>query len=249
MPDLSIPQADRPFLEWASAFHRNVAANPSRFALSVPDVELISRVVGEYSAAYDVTVHAGQRTKVSVAEKNNAKVAAMQVMRIFVRQIQADNGISDASKTDLGLHIRSRVMTPRQVPQSSPALHYIGSTPLSHTLEYSDPFSGSPKRKPYGAESLQLFMAIGDEIERDPRKAQWVGEFKRARFAVLHDVADARKIVTYFARWIGHGKDVGPWSLPIHAVVPWVGGAATEGGGAKRDGNCDEDDGSLRLAA
>jgi hypothetical protein len=247
MPDLSIPQADRPFLEWARAFHRTVAANPSRYAMSVPDVDLIGRVVGEYIAAYDVTIHEGKRTKVSVREKDSAKVAAMQVMRMFVRQIQADNGISDASKVDLRLHIRSRVMTPRQVPQSSPVLHYIGSTPLSHTLEYSDPFAGGSKRKPHGAESLQLFMAIGDEPERDPRKAQWVGAFTHWRFAVLHEVENARKVVSYFGQWMGHRKDVGPWSLPIHAVVPWVsGGAMKKGDAVKRD--CDDDDGSLRLA-
>jgi hypothetical protein len=176
-----------------------------------------------------VTLHEKTRNKVTIREKNNAKVAAMQVMRMYVRLIQPNNAVSDADKIALGLHIRARTISRRHVPPSSPVLSYIAGTPLSHTLAYRDTWTPDSMRKPDGAAGLQLFMAICDEPEVDANKARWAGEFSRSPFAVLHEVENARKVVTYFARWIGHRNDVGPWSLPVSAVVPWVSGGAVSG--------------------
>ncbi|TVQ51228.1 MAG: hypothetical protein EA377_13025 [Phycisphaerales bacterium] len=243
MPDLSIPQNDAPFLSWASGFLKTIRKRPSAFGVSQADVDAIEQVVGEYRDALRLTEDEGTRTKVTVMAKNNAKVSAMQLMRLYVSVIQPNKGVSDEDKVALGLHIRSRGLTRREVPPSSPLLKYIGSTPGSHTLAYADSATPASSRKPYGAAGLQVFMSIGDEPAYNANDARYVGEFTRSPFGVLHEPVNARKVVSYFARWIGHRKDVGPWSLPVHAVVPWPGGAEGESEAQASE------DGELRLAA
>lgn len=250
MPDRTIPQNDEPFYWWANAFRNVAVASPSVYSFTAGDVQLIQQTVDAYRAALNAAGSPRTRSAVTVAAKNAAKISLMQLMRRYVAQIQANAGVGDSDKIALGLHIRPRTNGRRTVPSTSPLLTFLYSAPVKSYFAVHDTLTPTVPAKPFGASGVQLFAALGDGPVDDPDAARYVGEFTRSRIAVDHEPAEAGLVGSYFARWIGHRKDVGPWSLPVHAVVPWPSkdSAATDGGSDK-SGADDAGGESLGLAA
>ena len=71
------------------------------------------------------------------------------------------------------------------------------------------------RAKPYGVQSLMLFIAVTDGPCADPARATRMIAVGRTPFGVTFDHAEDGKVATYFARWMSARRDEGPLANPV----------------------------------
>lgn len=217
------PRADSSALAWTRNFAAGIASDPRKFSLTEEDAQAISAAVEAFADAYRLTVDPATATPVATVAKNQARCAAESLCRRYVGLIKPDWRVSDADKIALGVPPprKSGKGTPVHVPQSAPLLKITGFTGAGagHELRVSD--SASPCRiaKPSGAAELQLFVAVADDLVRDPEQARFRGVITRNIATVGFEHSEGGKTATYFARWSGPRGDVGPWSSPVSMMI------------------------------
>lgn len=210
-----IPAEDSAALDWMQVFSDGITANPGLYQLSAADATAISGAVSAFDTAYQDVIDPATKTSVTVATKDDARVSAEQICRQYAILIKSNAGISDPDKIAIGVRPVNSSREPINVPESSPLLNVIAATPGSQTLRYADTFTPDSAAKPFGAVSLQLFIAIDDVAVTDETAGVFYGNFTRNPVAVGFGSADDGKMATYFARWQSRKGDVGPWSLPV----------------------------------
>ena len=210
-----IPAQDANALLWMEAFAGGISANPALYGLTVGDAAAIQGAVDSFGSALSVATAPSTRTAVTVSDKDNFRSSAEQICRQFAIQIKYNDGITDGDKIAIGVRPVNNDREPINVPTTSPLLSIIAATPGAHTVRYSDTLTPDSAAKPFGAASLQLFVAIGDAEVTDPAQASFVGAFTKNPIGVDFSAPDDGKEATYFARWASLKGDVGPWSLPI----------------------------------
>jgi len=210
-----IPAEDAAALSWMQVFSSGIAANPGLYQMSASEAAAITAAVGAFGTAYQLVVDPATKTKVTVAAKDDARESAEAICRQYAVLIKQNAGISDPDKIAIGVRPVNPNRDPVNVPQSSPLLNIIAATPGAQTLRYSDTMTPDSAAKPFGAISLQLFVAVGEAPTDDETAAQFYGNFTKNPVGVAFDPADDGKVATYFARWQSRRGDVGPWSLPV----------------------------------
>lgn len=219
MADSFIPRPDALALIWMESFANGISANPAAYELSAIDASTISTAVTEFSDALSVSSYVPTRTQDTVNIKDTKRNSAESLCRQYALQIKVNNGISDALKLAIGVRPVNESREPIYVPQTSPLLNIVANTPGAQTVRYADSFDPEKRGKPFGAASLQLYLAIGETPIDDEAQAAFYGNFTKNPVAVAFDEADNKKVATYFARWQGKRGDVGPWSLPISMTI------------------------------
>lgn len=215
MSESYIPPTDSGALSWMKAFRNGIQNDPAKYGLSEADATSIANAVNEFEQWMDYLDEPENKNKVSVAQKDDARTAAEQICRQFAVLIKHNSGISDPDKIAIGVRPVNPNRDPIHVPQSSPILTVLGSTPGSHTVRFADWHTPDSRKKPFGAANLQLFVAVGEEPEGDPSKARFVGAFTQNPVGVLFDSEDNKKTATYYARWASRRGEVGPWSIGV----------------------------------
>jgi hypothetical protein len=202
-------------LNWLNTFSAGVNANLATYFLSAVDGTTISGAVALFAAKYAVAIDPATRTKVAVQEKDEARNDATAICRQYAQQIKMNAGISDPDKIAVGIPPINETRTPRNVPDSSPLVNCLGATPGSHTLRYADSATPDRPAKPFGAQNIQIWVAIKETATVNEDEAQFYGAFTRNPISVGFAPEDDGKMATYFARWAGGDGQVGPWSLPV----------------------------------
>jgi hypothetical protein len=212
MGDNYIPARDGQALTWMQTFATGIAAAPATYQLTTAAAASISSAVDAYATAYAESQDPALRTTVIVATKDETRNTAEQLCRQYAILIKFNAGISDADKIAIGVRPVNPSRVPIGVPASSPLVSVIGATPGSQTLRFADTATPDKAAKPFGAVTLLLFVAIGEEATSDPAAGRYVGSFTKNPVGVGFDAADAGKVATYFARWQSRRGEVGPWS-------------------------------------
>ncbi|HEV2296747.1 MAG TPA: hypothetical protein VGR35_23095 [Tepidisphaeraceae bacterium] len=215
MSDTGIPAQDGPAREYMLTFANVIAFDPSVYQLQQVDSDAISAAVNAYSAAYTLAIEPATRTELTIIDKDETRNSAEQIVRLYAMQIKYNAGISTAAKAAIGVSQPNPERNPINVPASSPLMNIIGATPGAQTVRYADTSAPDSGAKPFGAASLQLFVAITDEPTTDEAVAKFYGAFTRNPIGVAFNEADDGKVATYFARWADRKGQVGPWSLPV----------------------------------
>lgn len=210
-----IPPKDADFASWMENFSDLITANPSLYGLVAADAVTIAGVNATYQSAYTTAVNPATRTGPSVAAKDAAKAAALNVARPYSIQIRNNAGVTNQDKLDLGLTVPDLTPTPIPAPSTSPLLDIVAATPLQHTLRYADQNTPDSRAKPFGATALLLYRSIGVAAAVDPDQADFVGVFTKVPVASNFASGDVGKIATYFGRWATRTGLVGPWSNPV----------------------------------
>jgi hypothetical protein len=219
MADSFIPRPDAQALIWMESFANGISANFAAYELSAIDATTISDAVEQFSEALSIASYVPTRTQETVNIKDTKRNAAESLCRQYALQIKVNNGISDALKLAIGVRPVNESREAIYVPQTSPLLNIVANTPGAQTVRYADSFDPEKRGKPFGAASIQLFVAIGDEPIDDEAQAQFVGNFTKNPIAVAFDETDNKRVASYFARWCGNRGDVGPWSLPVSMTI------------------------------
>lgn len=214
-----IPAQDANALIWMQHFASVLSANNATYFVSEADCLAITNAVNAFAAALSVATNQGTRTPVTVAEKDDARVAAEQICRQYASLLKYNAGISDPAKIEAGVRPVNPSREPVDVPMTSPIVNPIASTPGGQTLRFADSLTPESSAKPFGATDLLLFCAVADEDVNDPAQAKFVGKFTRNPISVEFSAGDNQKIATYFARWSNRKGQMGPWSLPISMAI------------------------------
>lgn len=214
-----IPSRDADLGQWAANFSTLVSASPALYGLTAGDAATIATYVNAFTAALAVVNNPATKTKATVANKDGAKAAMLDIVRPYAITVRNNNGVSNSDKTALGLTLPDQTPSPIPAPVTAPLLNVIGATPGVHTLRYADANTPDKRSKPAGAIGLQLFVAIASGVINDPAVAPFRAFVTRQPYGINFNPADNGKIATYFARWQNRKGEVGPWSNAVSFTV------------------------------
>jgi hypothetical protein len=238
MADSFFPDSDAGKLKVAQSFSSAISSSPSTYALSPSDAQIIAKAVNEYAHALQVASEELTRTPPAVNAKDTARNAMESLIRVYVNQIRANQGITDQSKIDAGIQPWKTTMTPRQCPLSSPQLSFVAATPGVHVLHFCDSLTPNDKKKPFGATRLELFMALiepdappptsprlpgtGDHDGRFDSVANWawyVNSYSRTPISVAHPNPPRPMCAVYWGRWANNKGEVGQFSNALPTML------------------------------
>ena len=231
-----IPAKEAELFTWATNFRDLIDADPPSFGLTAGDAASVDAVVTPFLSAYTTALNPSTRTPSSIAAKDAARAAMLVVVRPIAQNVRNNAGVSNELKSDLGLNIPTTTRSPIFCPQTQPLLSIVAATPLAHTLRFADANTPSARLKPFGAKQLYVVVSYGLTAGTDPEAAapakivnsalavpSTAGIATRQPFSILHDVSQAGKIATVWARWAGIRGDTGPWSLSVSMTVAATG--------------------------
>ena len=214
-----IPTRDAELGQWAANFSTLVSASPGTYGLVAGDATTIATYVGAFTSALAVVNNPATKTRATVAAKDGARAAMLDIVRGYAQQVRNNQGVSNADKLALGLTLPDRTPTVVPAPSTSPLLNVVGATPGQHTLRYADAATPDSRRKPAGAIGLQLFVAVSTGVVGDPGAAPFKSFVTRQPYGVNFSAADNGKLATYFARWQNRRGETGPWSSAVTFTI------------------------------
>lgn len=224
MPNDYMPARNAEFALWLANFAALVAAAPLSYGLTVPDAVAITTQDTAYQAAYLLSTNPATRTAATVATTQGARFAAEAVVRPYAMRINANQTVTDAQRSDLGITIRTVTPTPVPPPLTSPALMLVAATPGIHTIQVRDSLTPTSKAKPENVAALELWVAVGVAPAVDPSAGAFRQLTTKTPFQVAFEAPDKGKIATYFGRWVNRSGTAGiaargPWSAPISSHI------------------------------
>jgi hypothetical protein len=221
MPDY-IPSREAELLTWSVNFFAKVQAAPTDYGLTIADVTELTPLMTAFTDAYQAATDPATRTKVTVADKDVAKVALVAELRLLARKVQADPAVTAGQKTELGLPVHDLAPTPVPVPATKPVLELAGEDICRHTVRLFDEATPTSRAKPQGSAGAQVFTFIAANGENPPIELdQWTlrGLATRSEFEVVYPGADAGKKAYIAARWFNSKGEVGPRSDAVARLI------------------------------
>jgi hypothetical protein len=215
---MGVPSQDGTARDYFNAYAAKVALDPGKYFLSNADSAAISAAAGSYSAAYDAAVAPGEKSEIKTIAKDESRNSCEALVRLYSIQIKYNMGISTDDKAALGITQPNPSRTPRNVPATQVQLGILGSLTGSQTLTFRAADTEG-KAKPFGAQTVELRVAIDEDAATDVNLAKPVGLFSRNPIGVAFDPGDNKKTATYWARWANVRGQVGPWSVPVSMTI------------------------------
>lgn len=222
-----IPNADAPFDNWFGNFGTLVVATPAVYGLVAADGITIQTLLDTWQDAYDAAINPTTRTPVTITAKDNAKAAALTIIRPYAQNIRNNAAVSDGLKIGLGLTVPSLTPTVIPPPGTPPSMFFISAGVYTHTLSYANPAAPREKAKPFGAIGMELqiqYTAIGVA----PSGSAWTpyAVATKTPFLVTLDHSKIGMQANYRARWQTRGSargaqfaQVSDWSAIVSFVV------------------------------
>lgn len=208
-----LPQKLSEFQVWFLNFASLISGSPATYGLVAGDAASIQASYDAFAAAYAISTSPVTRSPTTVQDTITARNTSVQIIRAYGRLILANQGVADADKVALGLHLRDPVNTPVPAPLTNPMLTLVGATPGQITASYRDS-AASPgvKAKPFGAATMQLFVQIGTVAPVTPGATPFQKVVTKSPFFVDTAAATPGQIAYVYARWATARGLVGPWS-------------------------------------
>lgn len=207
-----IPNRDSELDAWLLNFSTKLSAGPASYGLTPADAAEVAAVYASWHTAFLTASSPATRTSPVVKAKDDARAAAVSVVRKYAALIRADQGIALDLKLSLGLRVRKRGLTPANPPAAVPILSVAGLDFARHELVVSNEAASGRRGKPHGAASLLVLRTISDRPVMHPDNAQFLTLATRTRFSSDFTTQDSGKVATYFARWANAKGELGPWS-------------------------------------
>ena len=222
------PRRQSELKERLCAFAANISRDPARYNRTAQEAQEIQQAVDAYVEALSITALPDRKTRVTVNRKDKTREAAEKIHSKYYNLIKADPNVADDDKIAIGVRPMNLERTAIPVPASVPLLNVIGATSHKHTLRFRNgktigKQAGSEtswsSAKPFGAEFIQVYMAIGSDANQPHSAAREVGLFTKNPIVVMHEEENDCKKAVYWARWISPTGEPSRWSLPIAMTI------------------------------
>lgn len=214
-----IPTRDVDLVPWADNFSTLITASPATYGLQDSDAVAIAAVVTDFDNAYATAINPSTRTPATIAAKDSAKGAMLPILRFYAQTIKLNQGVSNADKIALGIHINDAGPTPVPVPTTSPALTIDFQTHLRAVLRARDQTTPTSNAKPFGVVGGEVVCSVGTTVATDPDVAPFKRIQTKTPFDLNFDPADQGKIATVWERWFNRKGELGPWSTSVNLVI------------------------------
>lgn len=215
-----IPAPDADFDLWATNFSTLLTASPATYGLVAGDATAVAGVYNTWHTAYLAAINPATRTPVTVQAKDDARVAALAVIRPYAVQISLNAGVNASDKIAIGVNPRTSTPTPIPEPATAPVIAVIMATPLQHTLAYHDETQPETvKAKPNGVQFCEVHCVVSATAVIDQALIPIKKMVTKSPFTIDFDSADVGKSAYYAARWINANGLFGPWSAIANFTV------------------------------
>ncbi len=210
-----IPNRDSEFDTWLDHFAGKIAMSPGTYGVSAGDAAELSAAQVAWHAAFATASAPSTRTVPAIRAKDQARAAAVLVVRRLGAIIRPNPAVSDSLKLSLGLKLRKATLSRTQAPTEHPVLVITGLAPASHEVSASEAGEYGSRAKHAGAASLLVVRTIGDSPANNPEDATFLALATRTRLTSTFTRNDGGRFATYFARWANAKGQLGPWSAPV----------------------------------
>ncbi|MDR1399725.1 MAG: hypothetical protein LBJ41_07385 [Treponema sp.] len=214
-----IPQADEAFLAWVRNFITILLANFAAWGILEADVTVLQGLFTTYETRL-TAARSGNRGKVDVSEKNIAKKALMQAIRLFVKQHLAWNpAVSQSQQKLLGITVHDDVRTPIPKPQSRPEFNFKVIDIMRIQIDFKD--QGSAGRAvPYGYSGAVFFYTVADTLVTDYDVLLKTALMTHSPWILELPPDTQGKVLSGAALWQNKKGEMGPWSEIQSIVIP-----------------------------
>ena len=219
-----IPRPDPAFEAWFARFLEYAVANAAALGLTPADLLEIQVNKAAWGVAYSNYQTAQNAAKASTQTKQERRDAAEEMLRKFVKMIQARPGTTDAHRAGLGVTIPDRVPTPTDpelIRRQTPEMELDYSKPQQVTVHVG-PNPKDERRNGFiwpatGFELQKIDGAVPPGTENlDALAWQHVGNYPHSPALV---VIGRAATVTFRARYFDQLSNVGPWGPPESCSV------------------------------
>ncbi len=232
-----IPDGDSDFARMARRFSDVLNQDPARYLMAPEDCKAIADAVAEYRDALAANTSRYTRSMKTVAVKDGARSRAEKLIREAGNFIRASLKIDEASKKIAGIQPRPEKTRRRTVPQTAPALSFVGAVPFTntvdgmHVIRFRDPLGkDSSDAKPAGAHCMELYYDLvppGEPIPQFPGQRTggvklYLRFFTRSPIKVKYPKTDVPMRVVYWGRWADATGETGPFSPTLATRVEGV---------------------------
>jgi len=219
-----LPRPDPEFEAWVARFLEYCVAHAAELGLTPADLLEIQSNKAIWSLAYANYQTAQNAAKASTQTKQEKRDDMEDVVRKFVKMIQARPGTTDAHRMGLGITVPDRVPTPTDpeaIRRLTPEMELDFSVAQQVTVHVGpEPKNERSNAFPYPATAfeLQTIPGVIPPGTPDMNALAWqpVGIYPHSPALVVIGHAAT---VTFRARYVDHLNHVGPWGPPESCSV------------------------------
>lgn len=219
MPDY-LPPRDADFSAWAGNFNQQMADQGADFGFLPADLTSLAAALGVWGQAYQDHLAARNSARARRQDKQLAREALSEMIRGYVRRLQANPLMTDPLRADFGITVPG--MTPpvsAETPLTRPLVNVDTSQRLRHRLYWADELTPTSRRRPAGVRGAEIWAKIDGTPPSDPSQLAFLATATRPQFTAEYDGDHSGKTVYYMVRWISNRSQTGPWSQTIAATI------------------------------
>jgi hypothetical protein len=182
--------------------------------------EVVAMILAAYAAWYTVySAAVGPHTEVDTEARNNAKKAAVKVIRPFVNQYLRFPPVTDEDRTAMGIPnhdgTRSHIGKPATTPVFNTRIRGIGKV----TVVFHDEDTES-RRIPYGMNGAVISIKISDTPITDPKMLDRTELATKSPHDLHFEAKDRGKTVYIAMQWQNESGIRGNFSEIQSAIIP-----------------------------
>jgi hypothetical protein len=223
MPDY-IPRTDADFLNWAENFSGYLTANYA--ALDLTQDDAVQVTTGYQTFEGDYSAHLSTVTAASAAKekKDTSRDAAEELIRSYVRRIQANPDVTDTQRAAMGITVPDRTRSTSKANSigSRPIVTVDTSQRMRHEIAFVDESTPTLKAKPAGVMGCEIWNAVtaaGETPSVDVSAYSFVALDTATPYVTEYEGTSAGKTAHYILRWVKTNGEKGPWSETVSATI------------------------------
>lgn len=214
-----IPKADADFYNHAKQYNEYVKINYAALGLTQDDATKLDNAFIRFENDYNANLAAIAAAEASVQTKNSSRSTLTNLIREDTKVIQANPGVTNAQKAELGITIPKETKTPAPVPTTRPIADIDNKQRLQHTIHFFDEGSQKSKAKPEGVRGCEIWCKIGGEPPLDYSETKYLATDTKTPYIAHFEGADGGKTAHYMLRWVNTRNEPGPWSETISVTI------------------------------
>lgn len=214
---IKIARSDQGLLAQSLNFSTHISAAPTTYGLSAAQATAYGTLHANYATAL-AAADPAVRNKPATSQKNAARLALVQSLRLLAQLVQGTSTVSDAQKLTLGLTVPAQ-RTPQPPPADAPALDVVSVSGRNVRIRLHD--ANTEKRgKPLGVLGAAVFSYVGAEAPTDPANWKWEGNTTKILFDIAFPLSVAPGAQVWLtAAWFNERTQNGPLCAPASTNV------------------------------
>lgn len=200
-----IPKRDAEFDTWLNQFSTTFTAIGGTLGFSPGDIATITSARTAWQTDYNAHINAQNNARAARATKDNQRENVEDIVRAYVRQIQANPSTTDAQRAQLGITIPSGSRTKPEVPEVSPKIE-INWSERGQVKLFVGGFTGGT-----GFAFPEFAKMV--EIQYRFPNGDWQLAGVSGKRTFTHTLSNTEPLtVEYRARYLNSQSEAGPWS-------------------------------------